>query len=377
MSAPPRTTDIGPDQARLRAIMRRLAEQISTEAPILSLYVDVRPEAHGERPAEIKELVLVRDRLNAIQRTLEPHTPARQSFDADRGRIEHLLESGEGLDRDRLLDGSELVDLEGIAVFACDRIGLWETVGSQVAFDTQVMAGPTADLFQLARLLDDSESAVVAIVDTNTCRLFVTRRGRLIERPGPDEPPDEHRRTDVGGWSQARYQRHVDMQDKRFATEAADAIARLVHREKAVHLFLAGHERAIGFLEPELSEAVRPLVEHITRMEMRASAEEVRNEFVPMLAALEEAEGMDVADRVIAGSRAGGLGVTGVDDTMSALELGRVDELVLDETAPIDEELRAELIRQAALTDARVEIVREHDGLRRFDGVGATLRYRL
>jgi hypothetical protein len=373
MSALPVTTKLGPDQARLRAVMRRLAEQTSTDAPILSIYVDVRPEAHGERPGERNELVRLRARLNGIQSTLEPHTSARESFDADRARIEQLLEGGEP----QPSDGGDLSDVEGIAVFACDRIGLWETVGSPLAFDTQVAAGPTAELFQLARLLDDTQSAVVAIVDTSTCRLFVTRRGRLVERPGPDEPVDEHRRPDVGGWSQARFQRHVDMQDKHFAKEAADAIERLVQREKATHVFLAGHERAIGFLEPELSEPVRPLVEHVTRMEMRSTAEEVRDEFAPMLAALEEAEAMEVADRAIAGSRAGDLGVTGVDDTMTALEYGQVDELVLDETAAIDEEIRAELVRQAALTDARVEIVRDHDGLRAFDGVGATLRFRL
>ena len=373
MSAMPVTTKLGPDQASLRAIMRRLAEQTCTDAPILSVYVDVRPEAHGERPAERNELVSLRARLNGIQSTLEPHTPARQSFDADRARIEQLVEAGEA----QASGAGELGDVEGVAVFACDRIGLWETLGSPLPFDTQVAAGPTAELFQLARLLNDTQSAVVAIVDTSTCRLFVTRRGRLVERSGPDEPVDEHRRPDVGGWSQARFQRHVDMQDKRFAKEAADAIERLVQREKATHVLLAGHERAVGFLELELSEAVRPLVEHVARMEMRASAEEVRDEFTPMLAALEEAEGMEVADRAIAGSRAGDLGVTGVDDTMTALEYGQVDELVLDETAPIDEELRAELVRQAALTDARVEIVRDHDGLRRFEGVAATLRFRI
>jgi len=306
----------------------------------------------------------VRDRLNALEATLEPHTQARESFDADRSRIEHALDSG------------ELNLADGMALFACDRLGLWETVGSPVEFDTQVTAGPTAELFQLARLLDESVSAVVAIVDTNTCRLFVTRRGDLVERAGLDEPVDEHRRSDVGGWSQSRFQRHVDMQDKRFAKEAADAIERIVQREKAAHVLLAGHERAIGLLQGELSEAIRPLVEHVTRMEMRASAEDVRAEVVPMLAALEEAEGMDVADRAVAGWRAGDLGVTGIDATMAALESGQVDELVLDETAPVDGDLRAELVRQAALTNARVEIVRDHDGLRPYEGVGATLRYR-
>jgi peptide chain release factor subunit 1 len=365
MTATPTTTKLGPEQARLRDLMRSLAEPTSTEAPILSVYVDVRPEADGERPGERSELTAVRDRLHAIANALDPHTEARESVDADRARIRAFLEA------------EDLGGTSGLAIFACDRIGLWEAIASQAEFETQVSAGPTADLFQLARLLDDSVAAVVAIVDTNTCRLFVTRRGGLVERPGPDEPVDEHRRPDVGGWSQARFQRHVDMQDKRFVAEAAEAIERLVQREKASHVILAGHERALGILEPELSEVVRPLVEHVTRIQMRASADDVRDEIVPMLAALKEAEGTDVADRTIAGARAGDLGVTGIDATMAALDAGQVDELVIDASAPIDEDLRGELIRQAALTSARVEIVREHAGLLRFEGVGATLRYRV
>jgi peptide subunit release factor 1 (eRF1) len=62
---------------------------------------------------------------------------------------------------------------------------------------------------------------------------------------------------------------------------------------------------------------------------------------------------------------------------MAALENGQVDELVIDETAATDEELRAELVRQASLTDARVEVVRDHPGVRGFDGIAATLRYRI
>ena len=120
MTATPTTTKLGPDQARLRDLMRRLAEATSTEAPILSLYIDVRPEAHGERPGERNELTVVTDRLNEIAGTLEPHADARESFDADRRRIEQLLES------------EDLNDTDGVAVFACQRIGLWEPIGSQI-----------------------------------------------------------------------------------------------------------------------------------------------------------------------------------------------------------------------------------------------------
>ena len=240
----------------------------------------------------------------------------------------------------------------------------------------QVGAGQTADLFQLARLLDDSVSAVVAVVDTNTCRLFATRRGSLEELPGPDEPPDEHRRHDQGGWSQARYQRHVDMQDKRFAKEAAGAIEALVEREKAQHVILAGDDRVIPILEDELPEAVRSLVEHVIHLPMRSTADEVQAEVVPILAALEEAEARQLADVAIAEWLAGDLGVVGTEATMAALEFGQVDRLVIDETAGPAEGLRAELVRRAALTDASVEIVRDHEGLAQHEGVAATLRFR-
>ena len=365
MTATPRTTRLGPDQANLRALMRRLAEATSDEALVLSIYADVRPDAHGERPAERPELTAIRHRLTAIQATLKAHTPARESFDADLARFETYLAD------------QDLAGTDGLALFACSRIGLWEELRSNEPFDTQVAARRTADLFQLARLLDESVSAVVAVVDTNTCRLFVTRRGTLEELPGPDEPPDEHTRHDQGGWSQARYQRHIDMQDKRFAKEAATAVEQLVEREKAQHVILAGDERVIPILDAELSAAVRALVDHVTHLQMRSSTDEVRAEVVPILVAIEDAEAQQLADIAIAEWLAGDLGVVGIEATMDALEFGQVDQLVIDETASLDEDLRAELIRRAALIDARVEVVRDHAGLAQHGGVAATLRFRI
>jgi peptide chain release factor subunit 1 len=365
MTATTTTTKLGPDQTFLRRLMRRLAEVESTDAPVLSVYIDTRPEAHGERPGERNELTVVRDRLNALNDRLELRSDARTSFEADRKRIEELLET-EDINR-----------TDGVAVFACSHLGLWEAIGAQVEFETQVSAGPTAELFQLARLLDDQVSAVVAVVDTSTCRLFVTRRGGLAERQGLDDSPAEHTRHDSGGWSQARYQRHIDMQDKRFAGEAAEAIERLVRRERPAHVLLAGDERAITALDGEFSEQVRPLVEHVARIDIRATPEDVRDEIRPMLGALEEADGQDALERALSGYRANTLGTAGMERVMAALEAGQVDELVIDETVDADEELRAELIRQAALTDAHVEVVRGNDELRRYDGVAATLRYRV
>ena len=233
MTATPRTTKPSPDQARLKELMRRLAEATSSDAVILSIYVDIRPEAHGERPADRPELNVVRHRLQRDQRTLKAHTPARESLDADIDRFESYL--GE----------QDLAGSDGLALFACGQIGLWEELRSNEPFQTQVAAGSTADLFQ-RRACSTTASARWWRWSTPTpagCSSLAAVR--CMELAGPDEPPDEHRRHDQGGWSQARFQRHIDMQDKRFAKEAAAAIEALMEQEKAQHLILAGDERVI------------------------------------------------------------------------------------------------------------------------------------
>jgi peptide chain release factor subunit 1 len=367
MSQIPATTQASPDQARLRDILRRVAEVESPDAPVLSVYLDLRPEAQGDDPGRRSGLTVLRDRLREIARDQDEHAPAGTSLASDMERLEAFI--------DARMD--ELRGAEGLAVFACDAVGLWETVTAPVPFETRASVGPTADLFGLAGLLDDSRTAVVAVADTNTCRLFVTRRGALVEGTGLDEPPDEHRRHAQGGWSQARYQRHIDMQDRRFASEAADAISGLVERVNARHLILAGDERTIAVLEPELPEAVRARLDHVERINLRATGDDVAEEVAPILGALRVEAEQEAADRAIAGFRAGDLGTVGIDRVAEALERGQVHELVVDEEADLDETLRAELVRQAALTSAEIVTIRGHAGLARHGGVAATLRYRL
>jgi peptide chain release factor subunit 1 len=361
----PTTTRPSPEQAQLHGLMRRLAETESPHAPVLSVYLDVRPEAHGEAPGRRPQLTLVRDRLRQIADTYPPHAAGRASFDADAERIAALI------------GDSEFDGIDGLAVFACHAAGVWEEVRAPIPFAPEVTAGPTADLFQLAQLLDQSEAAVVALVDTNTCRLFVNRRGGLIERPGPDEPTAEHQRHDQGGWSQARFQRHIDMQDKRFAKEAAQAIERLADEVNAKHLVLAGDERSLAVLQLELSPRIGALVEQLEHVGMRASSRQVADIMEPLLTAMRHADDAEAADRVVAGVRAGELGVAGIDPVAAALDRGQVHELVLDSSAKLDEALRAELVRGATLTAAEVVLVDGHAGLLALGGVGATLRYRV
>jgi hypothetical protein len=345
-------------------IFRHLAEFAPTDLPVLSVYLDMRPEATGEAPGRRSGLIVLKDRLREIEKSLLPRGNDLDSFRADAARIESFL------------DEEHSPAAEGLALFACAGHGLFEVVEAGVPFENQVSAGPVPDLFQLARLLDEQETAVVALVDSNTARLFVTRAGALEEYGGPDDDSIHYRKRSMGGWSQARYQRHIDKHRADFAGEAAAAIEDLVADEGAVRLVLAGDEVAITPLYAALSPRAHALVEDVLRLDIRTPRDRVRREIAPILARAEADDARDAAERLIDAVRSAGLGVIGIEQTRAALAQGQVDELLLDPAGDVDEGARNELIRLAASTGAGVEIVAGHPDFSALGGVGALLRYR-
>lgn len=344
--------------------IRRLAALDSGDVPFLSIYLDVRPEATGERPGVRSGLVVLRDRMRDIRKTFGPRGEALESFAADAARIDDFVEN------------RMEVSTEGLAIFACNALGVFETVEAGTPFENQVSAGARADLYQYARLDDEYETAVVALVDTNTARLFVYRYGALVSRDGPDDDPESYRRRQAGGWSQARYQRHIDEHYKDFAAETVRAIGDLCAKEHAAHIVLAGSETAITALQAEMPRDLAEHVRDVVRIDMRADRNEIAAEIAPVLAEAEHAFGESVVERLVGEVRRGGLGTSGLFGTLKALERGQVDTVVLTGDG-IEEDERAELVRAAAATGAEIEVVEASDDLERLGGVGALLRYRI
>jgi peptide chain release factor subunit 1 len=243
-----------------------------------------------------------------------------------------------------------------------------------VPFQNQVGAAARADLYQLAKLQDEFETSVIGVLDSNTARLFMYQFGALVDAGGPDDDPENYRRTDVGGWSQARYQRHIDTHRMHFAKEIAQALDDLVEREGATRVVLAGDEVVMEALRPHLSRGVAEKLAGTFRIRIGEDVKHIEAEVVPILRQAEREEDLSMVERLVARVRGGHLGIAGVEATRRALELGQVHILIIDE-AHAPPESRAELVRLAAATDAAVEIVRGAPPMAEMEGVGALLRF--
>jgi hypothetical protein len=350
----------------VQELFRKLARLDPGGALVLSVYLDVRPDVAGRNPAVRPAHVALQDRLREIEKTLLPRGQALDDFRADTARVR------------RYFDDHAEPWLAGVALFACHRAQLFEALETGVPFEDQIVLEPMPDLYQLAHLIDEHETAVIALVDTNTARLFVTRRGILHEVPGPDDDAFWYRQRNTGGLNHKRYQRRVENRRLDFAREMAAALEELVRHEGATRVILAGDAVAIPLLHQALSPQIEPLVsERILRLDIRTPRADVRDEIAPLLAQIEADESHDVADRLIDAVRAQGLGLVGHQETRAALEHGQAETLVLAAEATLAAQERSELVHLAARSGATMEAVQGHEALNEAGGVGALLRYRL
>lgn len=368
----------GPWHPQGLALLRGVAAHEPTDVPVLTAYLDLRPPRDAANPGVRATRVVVRDRLREIADSLPRHGELHDSFAADAARLQGLLDDEAG-EHER-----------GLAMFACQAAGMFETLRTWAPFEPRVELAARPELLPLARFIDH-EPALLALADTNSLRLFVTQPGRLVELPAIDDEPDDYSHKETGDPAEANFQRHVEDHIAKFAHRAARVIGRAFEREAVERVFLAGDEVAIPHLREALPKAISDRVRGVLRLERRATLDEIEAKAIPAIESAEVGDARDAADRLIGAIGARGLGVGRIEPTRQALETGAALELLLDASigdgaqAEPAGQAGAELISEAdanllvalgARTDARITFVPAHEGLRKLGGVGALLRYR-
>lgn len=390
----------------LDPLIDRLAALEPSGIPVVSLYLDARPDEHGRERATSFVRRELPDRLRSYPR----RTPERQSLERDRERIDAYV-------RDELRPSAN-----GLALFACDGAELFEAVQLDAPIEeSQAIVSDQPQLYPLARLNDQYPRYAALLVNTNAARLFVFGTGtRLGERTVVSPKTN---RTAMGGWSQARYQRHVDNIHLHHAKEVVEVLERVVRQEDIDRVVLAGDEVIVPLLREQLPAGLAGKIIDVLRLDIRTPQDEVLERSLEALREHDAKDDREKVTRLLDEYRADGLAVVGPEATRAALEIGQVDELLMTATpatiaietegdgtdtpaeavaaaeaggagavasaatpfvAPegttTEQAARAvaeELVTKARRTSAGVSFIEDPDLLVEFGGVGAFLRYRV
>lgn len=379
------TTEITEPQRLLDKLLA--FEPAST--PAISLYLDARVDEHGKR----NFMPFVRKQLGERAKSYEIRTPEREAFEADSSRIFAYLETG--------IDPK----VNGLAIFACSGANEYFQVGAfEAPFPrNRLFVSDRPHLYPLARVIDEYRHYAVVLADRNRARIFVFATGRAVQEESVDNVKTKH--TSVGGWSQARYQRHEENYHVQHIKEVVDALNRIVTEEQIEQVILAGDEETIlPLFREQMPKTLAEKVVDAVSLGVDTPAHDLLEETMKVFKRHDSLTDMEKVERLLNEYRADDLGVAGVPETLAALSNGQVEEMLIvasadnlqydeeevkkvlqlyepDQPLPEDLDQRVvadELIRRAnLLSSARVTFIEEDTRLQQLGGVGGILRYRI
>jgi peptide chain release factor subunit 1 len=374
----------------LREQLDRLAAFEPGEAPMLSLYLDMRADQHGSRGSYENFLrKVLPDRARGLK------GEARKSFDRDVERITLYLEN------------EVHSSTNGVAIFACSSAdNFFEAVQLGVPLeDNWLFVGKMPHLYPLARLNDQYPRYVALLVDTNSARLFVFGLG--VAEAHHEVRNVKTRKASVGGWSQARYQRHAANFHLHHTKEVIDVLDRVVREESITKIVVACDPITMPRLMEQMPKHLQQKVVDVVHLDINTPEHEVLTETLDAMREKDAQTDAERVERLLNAWHSGGLGVVGPEDTMDALAKAQVEELLITATpallrraAHLPAELRPgaidadtsavnanidaqqlqfadDLVTRAQQQSARIRFIEDPDLLAEVGGVGAILRFKL
>ena len=372
-------------------MLRELAAFRAEKGCAISLYLDLDPSitpTAGDASTRLRSLLDEGLKSDGATRSDQTHDQRRALRD-DFERIRRYC------DDEFVRDGSH-----GLAVFVSGLDNFWRVIPLAASVADEVHVAPELYLTPLVPLVGRGEGALVAVVSREQGRVYRLRGGRLedvVDRF--DEQPGQH---DQGGWSQARYQRHIEKLVEEHLKAVADELSQQVRRMRSPRVVVVCPEEMRGDFESLLANDAKSAIVGWARAEAHATAAELLDVVTPELERARERDEARLVERWREEAGRNGRASSGWEQTLEAASDGRVETLAFTEGAsreawqcpacgrvnveggrcPLDGtqmELRSDgldlAIHQTLVHGGSVLALRYRRDLDPSEGVGALLRY--
>jgi peptide chain release factor subunit 1 len=300
--------------------LRQLAEFRAAKGCAISLYLDLDPSASptaGDAATRVNSLVDQGSKSNGANRSEQTHEQRvglREDFD----RIRHFF--SEEFDRD---------GAQGFALFCGGLDNLWQLLPLSEPVPDEIKVGRELYLAPLVPLVGRGEGALVAVVGREKGRLYRLRAGRLDEVADLyEEQPGQH---DQGGWSQARYQRHIDELAKSHLKTVGDELERQLRQLRFPPVVVVCPEDLKSEFADLLAADARNAVIGWATAKAHASPTDLQEVALPVLEKWREQHEQDVVERWREETGRNGRAASGWEATLESASDGRVECLVFQE----------------------------------------------
>ncbi len=293
--------------------LTELAKLHSVDAPVVSVYLDVRWADEQQR-----------DRVRLFLKN-ELRRARESADDGLASDLDWIEEQGHAL-----VEQAIVPDANGVALFACEALRLREMLPVRVSLENAFVVGDAPWLRPLATVLEQTRPALVVFVDGESARLLPLG----AEGPG-EELLLEHAvegRHSQGGWAalaQSRYQRHIQTQRDQHFEAVASAVTDVVERDGITRIVVTGDPRSVAAFRKHLPAPVSGRVAGVITGTRWEAAGKLGARAADLLRRLEESETTVAVDTVLDDAAKGERAVAGVPATLEAVRWNAVQRLYL------------------------------------------------
>jgi peptide chain release factor subunit 1 len=255
--------------------LRELAGFRSEKGCAISLYVDLHPSTSPTaRDLEGRMNSLIADAEKRGDAAGFSHE-RKQALKADVRRLRDWWD--DEFDRD---------GAHGAAVFCSSLDNFWRPLPLTDPVRDEVRLGRDLYLAPLVPLVGRGDGALVAFVSRERGVVFRLRGGRLEEVVDQsEEQPGQH---DQGGWSQARYQRHIEKLVHDHLKTVGGELDKRVRGAGTLQMVIVAPEEMRGEIEERLSNEAREAIVGWAHAQSHASPTELLEVVKPHLARARE-----------------------------------------------------------------------------------------
>jgi peptide chain release factor subunit 1 len=371
--------------------LRELARFRAQNGCAISLYLDLDPSVTPTPDVAATRMHALIDEIERSEAARRPELTHEQK-EGLRKDVERLRAFFEN-EFDR--EGSQ-----GFAVFCAQLDNVWRPTSLSERVPDLVKVGRSLHLAPLVPLVGRGEGALVAVVSRERGDLYRLHESRLEEVVEQlQEQPGRH---DQGGWSQSRYQRHIEKLVHDHLKAVAETLDRHVRESNHAPLVIVVAEETRAELEETLSHEVKNAVVGWTNADAHAGPAELLADVEPLLESRHAAQEAEAVENWKAEAGRNGRATSGWGPTLEAASDGRVELLLFQDgtdrpawecpacgrvsseggACPLDgtqmEERKEGLdlaVHQTLAHGGTVLALRERQDLEPVDGIGALLRF--
>jgi peptide chain release factor subunit 1 len=297
--------------------LRQLASFRAENGCATSLYLNLDP-------SEVPTAGDAQTRMNALLNGAEK-TDRKDLTHEQRGALKADFERiARWFDDDFDRDGAK-----SVAIFAAGLDNFWSTLALPEPVPDRFKVGHELYLAPLVPVVARADGTIVAVVGREAGQLYRLQAGRLQELGDySDETPGQH---DQGGWSQARYQRHIEKLVQEHVKEVAEVLDRSRRRLHVPRIVLVSSEEMRSEFLDALAPDAREAVVGWASAEAHAGPAQLLAAVTPVL---EQAEAKDEAEVLARWREDAGRGTraaSGWEQTLEAASDGRVELLLFRE----------------------------------------------